>query len=131
MAILKRYRRPCSSLVLLLMLLLVPASGTARSGKKAPQALPDLTEISLEELANIEVTTVAKKEQKLSKVAAAVYVVTQEDIRRSGLTTIPEVLRMVPGLEVARIDGATWAIRCNVGLVSRNGARGSRVERLP
>ena len=70
----------------------------------------DLTQLSLEELMNIEVTSVAKKKQKLSESAAAIFVVTQEDIRRSGVSSIPEALRMVPGLEVARIDGNKWAI---------------------
>jgi iron complex outermembrane receptor protein len=59
---------------------------------------------------NIEVTSVSKKEERLFRTAAAVYVVTQRDIRRSGLTSIPELLRMAPGLDVARIDGNKWAI---------------------
>lgn len=59
---------------------------------------------------NMEVTSVSKKEQKISQTAAAVYVITQEDIRRSGLTSVPELLRMVPGLEVAHIDANLWAI---------------------
>ena len=70
----------------------------------------DLTEKSIEDLMNIEVTSVSKKEEKLFQTAAAVYVITQEEIRRSGLTSIPEVLRVAPGLEVARIDGTKWAI---------------------
>src|SRR5436190_17749555 len=73
-------------------------------------AAPNLTELSLEELMNIEVTSAAKKEQKLSEAAAAIYVISQEDIHRSGATSIPEALRMVPGLEVARINGNSWAI---------------------
>jgi iron complex outermembrane recepter protein len=79
----------------------------------SPQAQrhpPDLTELSLEELMNIEVTTVAKKEQRLAEAAAAIYVITQEDIHRSGATSIAEVLRLVPGLNVARIDANKWAI---------------------
>ncbi len=59
---------------------------------------------------NVEVTSVSKKEQKLSKVAAAIFVITQEDIRRSGATNIPDALRMVPGLDVAQINANTWAI---------------------
>lgn len=59
---------------------------------------------------NIEVTSVSKKEEKLFRTAAAAYVITSEDIRRSGLTSIPELLRMAPGLDVARIDGNKWAI---------------------
>ena len=74
------------------------------------QAARDLSEISLEDLMNVEVTSVSKKEQKLSQTAAAIHVITQEDIRRSGLTSIPELLRMVPGLHVARIDSNKWAI---------------------
>jgi len=70
----------------------------------------DLTTKSLEDLMDIEVTSVSKKEERLFQTAAAVYVITQEEIRRSGLTSIPELLRMVPGLQVARIDGSKWAI---------------------
>jgi len=59
---------------------------------------------------NIEVTSVSKKEQKLSNVAAAIFAITQEDIRRTGATNIPDLLRMVPGLDVAQINKNTWAI---------------------
>ena len=59
---------------------------------------------------NIKVTSVSKKEQKLSQVAAAVFVISAEDIRRSGATNIPDLLRMVPGLDVAQISANTWAI---------------------
>jgi iron complex outermembrane receptor protein len=70
----------------------------------------ELTEMSLEELMNEPVTSVSKKEQKLSQVAAALFVINQEDIRRSGALNIPDVLRMVPGLDVAQINANTWAI---------------------
>src|SRR6202163_2438478 len=70
----------------------------------------ELTEMSLEELMNEPVTSVSKKEQKLSQVAAAIFVITQEDIRRSGAMNIPDLLRMVPGLDVAQINSNTWAI---------------------
>lgn len=69
-----------------------------------------LMEMSLEDLLDVEVTSVSKKPQTLTEVAAAVYVITQEDIRRSGVTNIPEALRMAPGVEVARIDSNKWAI---------------------
>ncbi|HKX27773.1 MAG TPA: TonB-dependent receptor plug domain-containing protein, partial [Blastocatellia bacterium] len=59
---------------------------------------------------NIEVTSVSKKEEQLFQAAAAVYVITREDIRRSGLTSLPELFRLVPGMDVARIDGNKWAI---------------------
>ena len=74
------------------------------------QSTKDLANQSLEDLMNIEVTSVSKKEQKLSHVAAAVYVITQEDIARSGATSIPDLLRMVPGLDVGEINGSTWAV---------------------
>lgn len=70
----------------------------------------DLTEKSIEDLMDIEVTSVSKKEERLFQTAAAVYVITQEEIRRSGLTSIPELLRLAPGIQVARIDGTKWAI---------------------
>lgn len=70
----------------------------------------DLTKASIEDLMNIEVTSVSKKEQKLSRAAAAVYIISHEDIRRSGLTSVSEVLRMVPGLDVAQINANNWAI---------------------
>ena len=64
----------------------------------------------MEDVMSVKVTSVSKKEQKLSKVAAAIFVITQDDIRRSGATNIPDLLRMVPGMDVAEINGSTWAI---------------------
>ena len=74
------------------------------------QQPPDLGSATIEELLNMRVTTVAKRDQPLSSAAAAVYVITREDIRRSGLETLPEVLRLAPGVEVAQISANTWAI---------------------
>lgn len=77
----------------------------------APASPRDLTELSIEDLMTVEVTTtVARKPQRVTDTAAAVFVITAEDIRRSGVTSIPEALRMVPGLQVARIDANKWAI---------------------
>src|SRR6202162_1768741 len=69
-----------------------------------------LKQLSLEQLGDIEVTTQAKAPEELWKTPAAVYVITQEDIRRSGATTIPEALRLAPGVEVARIRADEWSI---------------------
>ena len=77
---------------------------------QGPQNVPDVTTLSVEDLMNMQVTSVSKHRQKLADAAAAVFVLTQEDIRRSGATSIPEALRLVPGLEVARIDENKWAI---------------------
>ena len=70
----------------------------------------DLTDLSIEELANIEVISVSRTPQKQSRSAAAIFVVTAEDIRRTGVTSIPEALRMVPGLDVARLSSSKWAV---------------------
>ncbi len=91
-------------LATLLCLGLLWTPGKARAEPK------DLTDLSLEELMQIEVTTVSKKGQKLSDAAAAIFVITNEDIRRSGVTSIPEALRLAPGLNVAHIGSNSWAI---------------------
>ncbi|MEN8205390.1 MAG: TonB-dependent receptor [Pseudomonadota bacterium] len=70
----------------------------------------DLTDMSLEALMNIEVTSASKKPQKQSEAAAAIFVITNNDLRRWGVTNIPEALRRVPGIDVARIDANKWAI---------------------
>lgn len=69
-----------------------------------------LGDLSIEALMNMEVTSVSKKAQKLSDSAAAVFVITNDDIRRSGATSVPGALRMVPGVSVARIDANKWAV---------------------
>jgi iron complex outermembrane receptor protein len=76
-------------------------------GQTAPGSLKQL---SLEQLGDVEVTTVSKQPQQLQQTPAAVFVITQEDIRRSGATNIPETLRMAPGVEVARIDADHWSV---------------------
>lgn len=76
----------------------------------AAQQKPNLAELDIEDLMKIEVTSAAKKEQKLQMIPAAVYVITPEEIRRSGATSVAEVLRLVPGVEVARVNSETWAI---------------------
>jgi iron complex outermembrane recepter protein len=66
--------------------------------------------LSLQELGDIEVTTASKQPERVFNTSAAIYVITQEDIERSGATNLPEVLRLAPGVEVARIDGSKWSI---------------------
>ncbi len=70
----------------------------------------DLTLLSLEQLMNLEVTMVSKREQTLFRSPAAVFVLTHSDLKRSGATSIPEALRLVPGMEVGRIDASKWAV---------------------
>ncbi len=89
-------------LALILASLAVPTLAEQKPG--------DLTNQSIEDLMSIQVTSVSKTEQTLSNTAAAVFVIAQEDIVRSGALSIPDLLRMVPGMDVSQINGNTWAI---------------------
>jgi iron complex outermembrane receptor protein len=95
----------------LLLWLTATAQMTRAQATQNDQNPPDnLKHLSLEQLGNVEVTTVSKGRQQVLQTPAAVFVITQEDIRRSGATSIPEALRLAPGMEVARIDGNHWSI---------------------
>ncbi|NPA94524.1 MAG: TonB-dependent receptor [Thermodesulfobacteria bacterium] len=85
-----------------------PTLTLACSGKE--DKLEGLLSMDLEELMNVEVTSAFKKPQNFRNIPAAVYVITSEDIRRSGAETIPEALRMVPGVNVAKLDNGNWAV---------------------
>ena len=91
-------------------LLAVLSPAGAAELKPAPAAGRDLGKLDLEELGRIKVTTVSRSETTVQESPAAVYVITQDDIRRSGVTSIPEALRLAPGVNVARIDSHRWAI---------------------
>jgi iron complex outermembrane receptor protein len=69
-----------------------------------------LADASLEELMNIEVTSVSKKAQRLGATAASVFVIAAEDIRRSGISVLPELLRLAPGVQVSRLSSGGWAV---------------------
>jgi len=79
------------------------------------------TDLSLTELMNEPVTTVSKKATRLGDAPTAITVITADDIRLSGMTSIPELLRLVPGFDVARIDASHWAISSRGSKVSRRG----------
>jgi len=83
---------------------------TATTEAQSSRSVPDVTAMSMEDLMNMQVTSVSKRTQKVADAAAAIFVITQDDIRRSGANSIPEALRLVPGLQVARIDQNKWAI---------------------
>jgi iron complex outermembrane receptor protein len=89
-----------------------PLDGTGQKSLLGPpvKSGDDLTSLSLEDLMNVQVYSAAKHAQKAAETPAAITVLTQEDMRRSGMTTIPEMLRMVPGLDVAQINANQWAI---------------------
>ena len=82
----------------------------AHAESKAEMPVEDLNQMSLEQLGNVQITSVDKDPQSVLKTPAAVYVITQDDIRRSGATSLPEALRLAPGVEVARIDADHWSI---------------------
>jgi iron complex outermembrane recepter protein len=77
---------------------------------ESPEAQNPVKHLSLAELGDIEVTTVSKEPERAMQTNAAIYVITQEDIQRMGATTVPEALRLAPGVEVERIDSHTWAV---------------------
>jgi iron complex outermembrane receptor protein len=83
---------------------------TPVGAQEAYRSPSELKKLSVEELLDVDVTSVSKYPEKLSEAAAAVAVLTQDDIHSSGVTSIPDALRLVPGLDVARVDAHTWAI---------------------
>lgn len=84
---------------------------TSYSGFTAAAELPDdLISLSLDALLDINVTTVSKKSERLNEAAAAVYVLTADDIRRSGARSIPDALRLVPGVQVSQVDAHSWSV---------------------
>jgi iron complex outermembrane receptor protein len=91
----------------LIALALVPAS---RASVRAQTGARDLARISIEDLLKVEITSAAKKEQLAEDVPAAVFVITQDDIRRSGLRSLPELFRLVPGMQVAQVNSSMWAV---------------------
>jgi iron complex outermembrane receptor protein len=98
------------ALSVLLAHLLLSSAMTARA--QAPEAGQStvLRELSMEQLGNIVVTSISKEPEEVWRTPAAIDVITQEDIRRSGATSLPQALRLAPGVEVARIDSDHWAI---------------------
>lgn len=85
------------------------AAGQAPASAQVQQP-SDLAWASIEELMDIAITSASRKEETASATPAAVFVITQDDIRRSGMSTLPEVLRLVPGAQVAQVNSSNWAI---------------------
>src|SRR6266513_1584178 len=114
------FHRPCrssirgittvSTLALLLWLTVTGQMTRAQVAQNNQNPPENLKHLSLEQLGNVEVTTASKEPEQIWRTPAAIYVITQKDIRRSGATSIAEVLRLAPGLEVARTDSDHWAV---------------------
>src|SRR3989440_9827361 len=97
-----------TSLVFTLGLVGVVRPGFAQQPDSAgPEALKKL---SIEQLMNLQVTSVSKRPERLSQTASAIQVITQEDIRRAGASSLPEALRLATNLQVAQVDSRQWAI---------------------
>lgn len=82
----------------------------AAAANSAPLTLEALARFSIEELSEIEISSVSRRPESLREAAAAIYVISREDIRRSGASSLPEVLRLAPNLQVARLDASRYAI---------------------
>ena len=91
----------------LISIAMVCAASFAVAGNQS--ANNQLLNLSIEELMNVKVTSVSRRSQKLTQIPSAVFVITQDDIRRSGATNIPDALRMAPGVQVERIGTDKWA----------------------
>src|SRR5438552_2358289 len=89
-------------------LLLLVTSESASFAQNSLQG--NLKKLSLEELMDVNVTSVSRRAEPLGETAAAITVLTSEDIRRSGVTNVPEALRLVPGIQVAQLNAGSWAI---------------------
>lgn len=90
--------------------LLLAAASFAANQEPVSEALPDLTELSVEQLVDLDLTSITKTSGHADRVPAAIYVLSNDDIRHSGATTIPEALRLVPGMHVAKVDGNKWSV---------------------
>jgi iron complex outermembrane receptor protein len=93
-----------------LCILAVPDAARAADGMGAPQTVEDLRGLSIEDLATLKVTTVSRRPEMLSQAPDAVYVITAEDIRRAGATSLPQALRLAPNLEVAQVNAYSWTV---------------------
>jgi iron complex outermembrane receptor protein len=91
-------------------LVIAVAAQMGASVAAAQTLVASLTDLSLEELSNIEITSVSRRAERLSDAPTSVFVITADDIRRSGATSLPEALRLAPNLQVARASANEWAI---------------------
>src|SRR6266403_112060 len=103
MAAVQRHVRVLASVLLL-------ACGADFPSAAAEPDAGSLADLSLEELSNVEITSVSKRAERLSDAAASVFVITADDIRRSGVSRLTEALRLAPNLQVAQISAPSYAI---------------------
>lgn len=119
-------RRPSALLPLVLLCAGVCAAWPAHADQDEQRSGTDFADLSIEELANIEVTSVSRRPERLQEAPASVFVITAEDIRRSGARSLPEVLRLAPNLEVARSSNNNYTISAR----GMNGTSNSPANKL-
>lgn len=107
---LKTYGPKKSVVSTIVALAILANAGEARAEDSATKSFKDSTDLDLEQLVNIQVTSVSKKEEKLNDAPAAISVLTGDDLHRSGATSIAEALRLVPGMDVSQVNAYTWAV---------------------
>jgi iron complex outermembrane receptor protein len=105
-----RRRVPSTVAIWLVLRLFLPKGSRADNLQRDTNDGGSLKSLSLAQLGDVEVTTVSKDPRQVHKTPAAIFVITAEDIRRSGAASIPEALRLAPGVEVARVDANHWSV---------------------
>src|SRR5205809_5724039 len=100
---------PATSILVTLGLICFAEPGFAQQPDSSASA-EALKKLSIEQLMNLEVTSVSRRPERLAQAASAIHVITQQDIRRSGASSLPEALRLVTNLQVAQVNSRDWAI---------------------
>lgn len=108
------------------VVLLAGAVSLPALGAAAPV---DMAELSIEELANIQITSVSRRPEPLAEAAASVFVITSDDLRRAGVSTLAEALRLAPNLQVAQVNAASYAISAR-GLNGSNATGPNKLQVL-
>jgi iron complex outermembrane receptor protein len=119
-------RHPLRLVLCAAVMLSLPAVSARASIPQLPDQQSDLTSLSLEELGDLQITSGSKKPERLSDAAASVFVITADDIRRSGARTLPEALRLAPNLQVAEASATGYAISAR----GMNGSNNSAPNKL-
>jgi len=119
-------RTPCAVLPLALLCAGACAAWPAYADQAAQRPGTDFADLSIEDLANIEVTSVSRRPERLQEAPASVFVITAEDIRRAGSRSLAEALRLAPNLEVARANNNFY----NISARGLNGNSGSPANKL-
>jgi len=105
-----RRTEPLGPAAVALLLVLYSSSGITAANHAQASDAENLLDLSIEDLSNITISSVSKKAEALSDAAASIYVISREAILRAGATSVPEMLRLAPNLQVAQITAQSYAI---------------------